>query len=99
MFYNDFLLESLVCILSTVDYPLFMVQRVLLCVVITEMLFCFQKYGLDKLLVSHGHFNLLAPVNAALNQLQPGSRKVGNVCLLKLVNERMSAYSEPNNYF
>lgn len=46
--------------------------------VITDKLLCFQKYGLDKLLASHGHFNLLAPVNAALNQIQSGSRKVGN---------------------
>ena len=37
---------------------------------------CFQKHGLDKLLASHGYFNLLAPVNAALNRLQPQSRKV-----------------------
>ena len=35
-----------------------------------------QKNGLDKLLASHGHFNLLAPVNAALGSLQPQSRKV-----------------------
>lgn len=35
-----------------------------------------QKNGLDKLLASHGHFNLLAPVNAALGSLQPRSRKV-----------------------
>ena len=55
-------------------------KRVLMYGIITEMLSCFQKYGLDNLLASHGHFNLLAPVNAALNQLQPGSRKVGNVC-------------------
>ncbi|KAJ7377675.1 Stabilin-2 [Desmophyllum pertusum] len=34
-----------------------------------------RKHGLDKLLVSHGYFNLLAPVNAALNNLQSGSRK------------------------
>jgi len=46
--------------------------------VITDKLLCFQKYGLDKLLASHGHFNLLAPVNAALNQILSGSRKVGN---------------------
>lgn len=38
--------------------------------------FFFQKNGLDKLLASHGHFNLLAPVNAALGSLQPRSRKV-----------------------
>lgn len=34
-----------------------------------------RKNGLDKLLASHGHFNLLAPVNAALGSLQPQSRK------------------------
>ena len=53
-------------------------REVLLCDINTQVLLCFQKYGLDKLLASHGLFNLLAPVNAALNQLQLGSRKVGN---------------------
>ena len=41
----------------------------------TDVLY-FQKHGLDKLLASHGYFNLLAPVNGALNRLQPQSRKV-----------------------
>ena len=37
---------------------------------------CFQRHGLDKLLGSHGYFNLLAPTNAALGRSQLGSRKV-----------------------
>ena len=72
---------------------LVLLRELLLCDIITQVLLCFQKYGLDKLLASHGHFNLLAPVNAALNQLQLGSRKVGNTCYLKLVNEQISTYS------
>ena len=40
----------------------------------------FQKYGLDKLLRSHGNFNLLAPVNDALKKTT--SRKVMSCHLL-----------------
>lgn len=40
----------------------------------------FQKYGLDKLLRSHGNFNLLAPVNDALKKTS--SRKVMSCHLL-----------------
>ncbi|PFX25122.1 Stabilin-2 [Stylophora pistillata] len=40
-----------------------------------------KKNGLDKLLASHGHFNLLAPVNAALGSLQQQSRKRRSVPL------------------
>lgn len=34
-----------------------------------------RRHGLDKLLGSHGYFNLLAPTNAALGRSQLGSRK------------------------
>lgn len=44
--------------------------------IFVRVFFFFQKNGLDKLLASHGHFNLLAPVNAALGSLQPQFRKV-----------------------
>lgn len=60
---------------------IYSVCQCVLCYDITADTFlCFQKHGLDKLLVSHGYFNLLAPVNAALDRLQSGSRKVINTC-------------------